>query len=58
MFYVYRPLSRVFLAEDERSWTEDFFEAATFSSRELATKIATSTRSAPDAYVLDDGDVY
>ena len=55
-FYVYRALERVFLADDERSWTLDFFGAAGFATRELADDIATrELGDGHDAYVLDDG---
>jgi hypothetical protein len=55
-FYVYRPIERVFLADDEKRWTPDFFEAAGFTSRELADDIATrELGEGHDAYVLDDG---
>ena len=55
-FYVYRPSDRVFLADDERSWTPDFFEAAGFASRDLADDIALrQLGDGHDAYVLDDG---
>jgi hypothetical protein len=55
-FYVYRALERVFLADDERSWTPDFFDAAGFASRDLADDIATrELGEGHDAYVLDDG---
>lgn len=55
-FYVYRALERVFLSDDERSWTSDFFGAAGFTSRGLADDIATrELGEGHDAYVLDDG---
>jgi hypothetical protein len=55
-FYVFRALERVFLADDERGWTPDFFGAAGFSSRDLADDIATrELGEGHDAYVLDDG---
>lgn len=55
-FYVYRAIERTFLAGDEKSWTADFFEAAGFTSRELAEDIAVRELGAGhDAYVLDDG---
>lgn len=55
-FYVYRPVARVFLADDEKTWTPDFFEAAGFTSRELADDIALrELGEGHDAYVLDDG---
>ena len=55
-FYVYRALQRKFLAADERSWTPDFFEAAGFTSRDLAHAIAVrELGEGHDAYVLDDG---
>jgi len=55
-FYVYRPSERVFLADDERSWTPDFFGAAGFTSRDLANDIALrELGNGHDAYVLDDG---
>ena len=54
--YVYRPTERVFLAEDEKGWTEDMFSAASFASRQLANDIAVRELGAGhDAYVLDDG---
>ena len=56
-FYVYRPTARVFLADDETSWTADYFEAAGFESRELADGIAVrELGEGHDAYVLDDGE--
>ena len=55
-FYVYRPSERVFLAEDEKGWTEDMFSAASFASRRLADDIAVRELGAGHyAYVLDDG---
>ena len=55
-FYVFRALERVFLADDERSWTPDFFSAAGFESRDLADAIAARELGPGyDAYVLDDG---
>lgn len=55
-FYVYRPTKRAFLAEDECTWTPDFFGAAGFASRQLADDIATrQLGQGHDAYVLDDG---
>lgn len=55
-FYIYRPSEREFLAEDEKSWTEDFFSAAAFTSRELADDIAVrELGEGHDGYVLDDG---
>ena len=54
--YVYRPAARVFLAVDEKAWTPDFYEAAGFSSRELAEDIAVrELGEGHDAYILDDG---
>ncbi len=56
-FFVYRPAARVFLADDERTWTPDFFGAAGFDSRELADGIAVrELGEGHDAYVLDDGE--
>jgi hypothetical protein len=56
MFYIFRPLAREFLAEDEKSWTPSFFEAAAFTSRELADSIADrELGEGHDAYVFDDG---
>lgn len=55
-FYVFKPVEREFLADDERTWTPHFFSAAGFNSRELADDIA--TRELGDghgAFVLDDG---
>ena len=55
-FYVYRPTAREFLADDERTWTPDFFSAAGFASRQLADDIALrELGEGHDAYVLDDG---
>ena len=55
-FYVYRPVERVFLAEDEKNWTEDMFSAASFASRQLGDDIAVpELGEGHDAYVLDDG---
>lgn len=55
-FYVYRPATREFLADDERTWTPDFFSAAGFTSRQLADDIAVrELGEGHDAYVLDDG---
>ena len=55
-FYVYRPVERVFLAEDEKNWTEDMFSAASFTSRQLGEDIAVrELGEGHDAYVLDDG---
>lgn len=39
-FYIYRAIERVFLADDEKNWTDDMFSAACFSSRHLADDIA------------------
>lgn len=56
-FYVYRPIVRVFLSDDERSWTPDIFEAAAFASRELADDVAIrELGEGHDAWVLDDGE--
>jgi hypothetical protein len=55
-FYVYRAIERQFLAEDEKSWTPDFFSAAAFSERQLAEDIAVrQLGEGHDAYVFDDG---
>lgn len=55
-FYVYRPATREFLSDDERTWTPDFFSAAGFTSRQLADDIALrELGEGHDAYVLDDG---
>jgi hypothetical protein len=55
-FYVYRAVERVFLAEDEKSWTPSMFDAAAFTSREQADDIAVrELGEGHDAYVLDDG---
>ncbi|MDA8093300.1 MAG: hypothetical protein M0T84_05195 [Betaproteobacteria bacterium] len=55
-YYIYRPVERVFLSDDEQSWTEDMFCAASFSSRALAENIATrELGDGHDAYVFDDG---
>jgi hypothetical protein len=55
-FYVYRAIERTFLASDEHAWTPDFFDAAAFSTRELADDIAVrELGEGHDAYVLDDG---
>ena len=55
-FYVYRPVERVFLAEDEKNWTEDMFSAASFASRQLGDDSAVrELGEGHDAYVLDDG---
>lgn len=54
--YVYRPTERVFLAEDEKSWTEDMFSAASFTTRQLADDIAVrELGEGHDACVFDDG---
>lgn len=54
--YVYRPIERVFLADDEKDWTPDFFSAAGFKTRDLADAIAVrELGEGHDAYVLDDG---
>ncbi len=55
-FYVYRATERVFLADDEKAWTECMFSAAAFTSRQLAEQIAERELGpGHDAYVLDDG---
>jgi hypothetical protein len=55
-FYVYQPVEREFLAEDEKAWTPDFFSAAGFTSRELADGIATrQLGKGHGAFILDDG---
>ena len=55
-FYVYRPAQRMFLADDEKTWTPDFFEAAGFESRDLADAIAVrELGEGHDAWVFDDG---
>lgn len=55
-FYVYRPLQRVFLADDEQIWTDSIFEAAAFSTRALADEAAErAIGPGHDGYVLDDG---
>ncbi|MBK6973171.1 MAG: hypothetical protein IPH26_09565 [Sterolibacteriaceae bacterium] len=55
-FYVYRPTEKVFLADDEKTWTDFFFDAAGFTSRKLADQIAERELGpGHDAYVLDDG---
>ncbi|MBS0230370.1 MAG: hypothetical protein JSS52_04330 [Proteobacteria bacterium] len=54
--YIYRPAGQVFLADDEKSWTPSFFDAAGFESRELAEQIAVrELGEGHDAYILDDG---
>ncbi|KVP84517.1 hypothetical protein WJ95_20355 [Burkholderia ubonensis] len=55
-FYIYRPASREFLAEDEKSWTPDMFDAASFTTRQFAEAIAErELGKGHDARVLDDG---
>ena len=55
-FYVYRPVEKAFLADNEKNWTADFFIAATFTTRELADQIAERELGpGHGAYVLDDG---
>lgn len=55
-FYVYNAVERVFLAEDEGSWTPDLFSAAGFSTRQRAEDIAIrQLGEGHGAYVLDDG---
>lgn len=55
-FFVFQPAEREFLAEDERSWTLDFFSAAGFTSRELAEGVAVrELGEGHGAYVFDDG---
>ena len=55
-FFVYQPVEREFLAEDEKTWTDSFFEAANFSSREDAEDAATQLLGdAHGAFVFDDG---
>lgn len=55
-FYIYRPSERVFLQEDEKTWGEDWYGAAAFTSRELADQIAIRELGpGHDAYVFDDG---
>ncbi|ART61476.1 hypothetical protein CBP36_21145 (plasmid) [Acidovorax carolinensis] len=55
-FYIYRPVQRVFLSEDEHTWTEDMLEAAAFTSRQLADQVAErELGEGHDGYVLDDG---
>lgn len=55
-FYVYEPVERFFLAEDERSWTSDLFSANGFASRHLAEAVATrELGEGHGAFVLDDG---
>lgn len=55
-FCIYRPTERLFLADDEKHWTIDFFDAALFTSRQLAEDIAVrELGEGHDAYVLDDG---
>lgn len=55
-FYVYRPAERLFLADDEKTWTPDFFSAAGFTSRDLADDIAVrELGEGHDAWVFDDG---
>jgi len=55
-FYVYRPVHREFLADDEKSWTPSFFDAAGFESRDLADAIALRELGpGHDAEIFDDG---
>jgi hypothetical protein len=55
-FYIYRPVPRQFLADDEKSWTPSMLEAAEFMSRSLAAGIAArELGKVNDAVVLDDG---
>jgi len=60
-FYVYRAIERTFLAPPPSAdepiwWTESFFDAASFASREQADAAAVSQLGeGHDAYVLDDG---
>jgi hypothetical protein len=55
-FYVYQPVEREFLAEDVKTWTESFFEAANFPTREVAEQAASHVLGeAHGAMVFDDG---
>lgn len=57
MFMIYRPITREWLSEDEKTWTADMFDAAGFTTRTLAESIAVrELGEGHDAYVLDDGD--
>ena len=40
-FYVFNAVERELLADDERSWTPDFFSAAGFPSRDIADDVVT-----------------
>jgi len=55
-FYVYQPVEHEFLAEDKHTWTDNFFSAFGFASREMADEAATDVLGeAHGAFVLDDG---
>jgi len=55
-FYVYQPVEREFIAEDEKTWTDSVFEAANFPSREAAEDAASQLLGdAHGAFVFDDG---
>jgi hypothetical protein len=55
-FYIYRVEPRLFLADDEQSWTDDLHRAAAFATRQLAEQIAQRQLGAEhDAHILDDG---
>lgn len=59
-FYVYRAIESVFLAAGEPNdpgcWTPSFFDAAEFTSREMADEAAVrELGEGHDAYVFDDG---
>lgn len=55
-FVIYRPVERVFLADDEKNWTSSLFDAAGFTSRQLADQVAERELGpGHDASILDDG---
>lgn len=56
MFFIYRPSHLIWLVTDEKTWNSSWFEAAAFTTRELADGIAIrELGEGHDAVVLDDG---
>ena len=53
-FYIFDAQQRMFL-HDEVKWTDDFYEAAAFSTRNEAEDVVNSHEFLQGAYVFDDG---
>jgi hypothetical protein len=55
-FYIYHPAYNAWLSDDYADWTNSFFDAARFPSREQANEQAEQLQGMNQgAYVMDDG---